>query len=203
MMLEHAPDTCEVDPTRSTAPDRNRYPAGTVDGVGQLDLLLRRLDDHRHVPLSVDIDCLGLAQAVVDLGRSSGRAGELAGNGQPMTALSACRGALRATLADTADGEHCETSDVDASRTGAAITSRASADEPGDAPTGERVELASWIDRLFKALRAIDPEAARIVRLRAAGCTNREIADELNLGARLIARIVADARRACGQDDIA
>lgn len=54
------------------------------------------------------------------------------------------------------------------------------------------VRMAAWLDRLSATLRGVDSQALEIVELRAADASNREIAERLGLGLRLVQRIVAD-----------
>ena len=69
-----------------------------------------------------------------------------------------------------------------------------------DAPPGARIdgaaivgrELAARLERLYVRAREVDPHALEILRLQADGFSDRDVADRLGLGLRLVRRIVAD-----------
>ena len=52
--------------------------------------------------------------------------------------------------------------------------------------------VESWLDRFYAAARVVDPQAIEIVGLRLEGFDDREIADRLSLGPRLVRRILRD-----------
>jgi hypothetical protein len=54
--------------------------------------------------------------------------------------------------------------------------------------------LAVWLERLFAILSEIQPRAVEIVALRVEGFEDRDLAERLGLGLRLVRRIVADVR---------
>lgn len=68
------------------------------------------------------------------------------------------------------------------------------------APAGSRIdgtaiggpELGPRLERLWERARGVDPDALEIVRLRHEGFSDRDIADRLGLGLRLVRRIAAD-----------
>ena len=52
--------------------------------------------------------------------------------------------------------------------------------------------LAAWLRELFETLRSIDPQAIEIAGLRAEGFDHRAISEGLDIGLRLVNRIVKD-----------
>lgn len=68
------------------------------------------------------------------------------------------------------------------------------------APAGSRIdgvaiagpELGPRLERLWERAREVDPDALEIVRLRHEGFPDRDIAERLGLGLRLVRRIAAD-----------
>jgi hypothetical protein len=64
----------------------------------------------------------------------------------------------------------------------------------GQAQHGPLVRIVEWIDELCNVLRAIDPTAIEILRLRVEGYEPRDIAGRLGTGVRLVRHVLADAR---------
>lgn len=63
-----------------------------------------------------------------------------------------------------------------------------------DRPAGN--DLAAWLEQLHAALHATHPAAVEVVALRVEGCQDREIAQRLGLGLRLVRRLIQDLRQA-------
>ncbi|MFQ5459984.1 MAG: hypothetical protein ACE5EL_04250 [Anaerolineae bacterium] len=55
--------------------------------------------------------------------------------------------------------------------------------------------LATWLEEMYEAMRAVDPAAIDIVTLRAQAYGDRDIAGRLDLGLRLLRRVLADLRQ--------
>lgn len=65
-----------------------------------------------------------------------------------------------------------------------------------DRPAGNGAGLAGWLEQLHTVLHATHPTAVEIVALRIEDCPDREIAQRLGLGLRLVQRIIQDLRQA-------
>jgi hypothetical protein len=63
----------------------------------------------------------------------------------------------------------------------------------GLAAQAARHPLAVWLERLHAVMSAVQPRAVEIVALRVEGFRDRDIAERLGLGRRLVRRIVEDA----------
>jgi len=68
-----------------------------------------------------------------------------------------------------------------------------------DRAVAKGADLATWLGHLHAALRATHPTAVEMVVLRVEGCEDREIAQRLGLGLRLVRRVIRDLRRAWEQ----
>ncbi|MEW6304789.1 MAG: hypothetical protein AB1705_15045 [Verrucomicrobiota bacterium] len=54
--------------------------------------------------------------------------------------------------------------------------------------------LTQWLEHLYRTLRGVHPRAIDILALRAEGYTDRDIAERLGMGLRLVKRILQDLR---------
>lgn len=59
----------------------------------------------------------------------------------------------------------------------------------GDRPPEPPLRLAAWLDGFFSAMRELDPRAIEITGLRLEGFGDREIAERMETGLRLVKRI--------------
>jgi len=69
-------------------------------------------------------------------------------------------------------------------------------DHPARSGEEALLPLAAWLDRVYEAIQSIDARASEVVALRVEGFTDREIAERLELGLRLVKRILCDLRAA-------
>lgn len=67
----------------------------------------------------------------------------------------------------------------------------------GKEQTGEKTSqaLASWLERFQTILRSVHPKAIDMVDLRLDGHSNRDLAQRLGMGLRLVQRVFADMRQ--------
>jgi hypothetical protein len=63
--------------------------------------------------------------------------------------------------------------------------------------TAGAATLDAWLDRFYLAARTVDPQAVEILGLRLDGFEDREIAAKLDLGPRLVRRIIRDVACSC------
>jgi hypothetical protein len=79
------------------------------------------------------------------------------------------------------------------------LVARALGAGPLDRAGSNGAGLAGWLEHLHATLRAVHPAAVEMVGLRVEGCQDREIAERLGLGLRLLKRILRDLRAAWDQ----
>ena len=90
------------------------------------------------------------------------------------------------------------------SRNGAPEPRHLRSEEGADDSTGTRESesldedthrrLALWLEKFYEVMQDVHPAAIEIVGLRVDGCQDREIAERLELGLRLVKRVVHDIR---------
>jgi hypothetical protein len=174
--------------------------AGDSQAAALLNRVLRVLEAYRHMPLSFEIDGAGVAAAVLESTAEIGLAARLALPDRSIAACAACRRAMHLALAQPVEGEGDEApGDMVRGSVASALDGVPLAGPTAPAMTDEALPLAAWVQWLWQSVRVIDSEALEMIRLRAAGHTHREIADQLGLGVRLVGRVIADARRVCGE----
>jgi hypothetical protein len=158
--------------------------------------MLRGLDRFRQTPLNLEIDCIGIVSSSIQMfapGSPLRDAGVLEGGHGLIPALNAIFvGALR----DDLPPEETRSSPV-------SYPPAASEDEhhfdTGQSDRHDGVDvipLAQWLEQAYRTMRAVDTRAIEIVRLRVEGYTHREIAQRLDLGLRMVLRMMADVRQA-------
>jgi hypothetical protein len=150
-----------------------------------LQEMLARLRRYRDMPLQDGIDGAGIVQAALrslSAGPSAAESSHLPDLGVVKVILD---GLIERALGDEGHSQEGERSVPAAGRL--------------DGAGGNGAGLAVWLEHLHAALRGAHPAAVEIVGLRVEGCQDREIAQRLGLGLRLVRRIIRDLRPAWEQ----
>jgi hypothetical protein len=168
--------------------------------VSLLQALLAQLRRARETPLQFGIDSEGIVDAALKDYFSGARGSSPWRDWQVQTAMLDTLVAQflqpewssRREEAHSRFGMRQEESGVDQSL----VPSAASVQERGIEITDAVAShpLAVWLDRFYRVMTGVQPRAIDIVTLRVEGFQDRDIAERLELGLRLVRRIIQDMR---------
>lgn len=144
--------------------------------------MLACLRRHRDTPLQEGIDSAGIVQAAM----RTVSAGPRASGSSHLADLEIDPAILDGLIAGALRDEH----DLAESQPPVPSGGRL------DRSAGNGAGLAVWLEQLHAELHATHPAAIEIVGFRVEGCQDREIAQRLGLGLRLVRRIIHDLRQA-------
>lgn len=153
--------------------------------------MLSHLRRSRETPLQFEIDSQGIVTAVLIAVPLDGIP---AHETSPEADWKTLKGALDSLAARFLREEYAngETIGRDHGSSGPP-SDRLRHDDPGS-PASLRGLLATWLERYYRLMREASPQAIDIAALRAEGYQDRDIAERLGLGLRLVRRIVREMR---------
>lgn len=138
-----------------------------------------------HTPLQFRIDSAAIVDAAL---KRLSNGGLLGGLPEPAEAAAVLDSLVLDALAETPERRDLQSSPPRAGEP--------AAEAAGPIDGAAFRALAAWLERLYTGLRGVDPRAVEILGLRIEGLGDREIAEELELGLRLVRRLVLDMRAA-------